>query len=188
MNSCRSSVENASGSKFPRRSYDRVSAPRQVGDHDRRPRTRERHLGVPAVGERVHQRDRPTALGNHPDVEGAVQPDGGRRFGVRAVDGLQQRGACGRGGREQPRAAEARHGPGRSNSTDPLGTWTTSGPASVPRSRVSRGTVGWPLPGCPACRRRRPGPPRTTPRPASSTSGTSHSARSSTSRVPPSLR
>src|SRR5512132_1483425 len=40
---------------------------------------------------------------------------------------------------EPPRLATV---PGRSNSTDPLGTWTTSGPASVPRSRVSGGT-GW---------------------------------------------
>jgi hypothetical protein len=40
---------------------------------------------------------------------------------------------------EPPRLATA---PARSNSSDPLGTSTTSGPASVPRRRVSRGT-GW---------------------------------------------
>jgi hypothetical protein len=40
---------------------------------------------------------------------------------------------------EPPRLATV---PGRSNTTDPLGTWTTSGPASVPKSRVSGGT-GW---------------------------------------------
>ncbi len=116
----------------------------------------------------------------------------GRGLGVRAVDGLEQRGA-GRGrGREQPRAAEARHGPRAIEQHRPardldhersgLGAQEQGLAGHRPARRVVRRAL--------RARRDARGPPRTAPPSASSASATSRSApvrASDVSLAPPSM-
>ena len=141
MNSCRSSVEKASGSKFPRRSYVRGScAP--VGS-------------ATTIG--VLERGSGTS-GSQPSGSGSISataPPLSATTRTSSVPSSRTVDACSasapstvsstvlpaegvaESSHEPPRLATV---PGRSNSTDPLGTWTTIGPAWVPRRRVSRGT------------------------------------------------
>ena len=118
-----------------------LSAPGRVGHDDRRPRTRQRDLRVPAVGERIDQRDRRRRSPRPPERR-ACRP-AGRRRRTRRPRRRRSRAAWNRP-RAWPRAATSRRGSPRSAGDRTAPTRSGPGPRAVrpgsPRSRVSRGT------------------------------------------------
>ena len=144
----------------------------RVGHDDRGPRTRQRDLRVPAVGQ-ADPSARPRRRSPRRPERRASRPAGRRTRARRpkpstVSSSVEPAEGVAESSHEPPRLATV---PGRSNSTDPLGTWTTSGPAWVPRSRVSRGTgllSGTVVRRALRARGDPRGPPRTAPRSASS--------------------